>query len=181
MRSFAANVRLCVLILAGFALVIVISGCWTRRTASPGPNTISGKIPELKSASKYLSPEFELFRWREGLNLLIVDGLGFHVRTGMRYFYNCEGAAEGSKEYGPGYEWRLDTADGETATFRFDDKEYDLSEGALFVIKAKNDKVEVHQLNRDLSTIPFDSAAVSEYLKNDVEVRKILGVKDEAK
>jgi hypothetical protein len=169
------------IVAGGLGLLVAIGGCWTRRPAPPGPREISGEVQGLKSASKYLSPEFEFLQWREGLKLLIVDGLGFRVRGGMRYFYNCEGSAESSNKYGPGYKWRLDTPDGKTASFRFDDKEYDLSEGALFVIKAKDDKVEVHQLNRDLSAIPFESTAIGDYLKNDAEVRKIFGVKDKEK
>jgi hypothetical protein len=140
---------------------------------------VSGEVPGLKTDSKYLSPDFEFFRWRKGLQLLTVDSLGFRVRGYSTDSYDCEGGADRSEKYGPGYKWRLHTPDGKTATFRFDDREYDLSKGALFVIKANADKVDVHQLNRDLSALPFDKTAIGEYLKNDAEVRKILGVKDD--
>jgi hypothetical protein len=94
-------------------------------------------------------------------------------------FYHDAGSAWNQR--GARYIWRLDTPDGNWATFRIDDKEYDLSEGALFVIKANGDKVEVHQLNRDLGALPFDTAVIGKFLKNDADVRKIFGVKDEEK
>ncbi|HEY1859998.1 MAG TPA: hypothetical protein VGG61_06570 [Gemmataceae bacterium] len=183
MRSPARNLRLCIVVATGIGLLVAEGGCWIRnRPAPPGPREISGEIPELKSASERLPAEFQFLQWREGLNLLIVDGLShFNVRSGHRYYYDCEGSAGSSKEYGPGYNWRIDTRDGKTATFRFDDKEYDLSEGALFVVKANGDKVEVHQLNRDLSPLPWDRTAIADFLKNDAEIRKILGVKAEEK
>ena len=60
-------------------------------------------------------------------------------------------------------------------------KEYDLSKGTLFVIKAKGEQVEVHQLKRDLTTIPFDANDCREPLQEDAEIRKLLGLGDLAK
>jgi hypothetical protein len=168
---------------AALVTLVPMGGCWTRSPPSE-PREISGEVPELKATSKYLSPEFKLLRWSEGLNLLVVDALGFRVRVAMSGrmragFYHCEGSAENSERYGSGYKWELDTPDGKRATFKFGGKEYDLSEGTLFVIKANGDNVEVRQLNRHLPALAFDKRVIAEYLKNDSEVRKIVGVKDE--
>jgi hypothetical protein len=70
----------------------------------------------------------------------------------------------------------LRTTDGKTGTFRIvPGKEYDLAEGALFVIKASGYKVKVHQLRRQFPTVPVDVKWCEEFLKNDGEVRKRLG------
>lgn len=180
MRSFAGNPRLCLAVAAGLGLLVAMSGCWTRRPGASGYSWTSGSVPGLKSANKHLSPDFEFFRWWDGLTILIVEDVqGFGHGSGSGDNYQWKLAAD--NDHGLRYECQLDTTNGKTATFRIDDKEYDLSRGALFVIKARDDKIEVYQLNRNLSALPFDSAVIGDFLKNDAEVRKIFGVKDEDK
>jgi hypothetical protein len=58
-------------------------------------------------------------------------------------------------------------------------REYDLSKGSVFVIKAREDKVVVHQLTRQLPAGPLDAKQCEEYLKNDAAVRRILGTDKE--
>jgi len=77
-----------------------------------------------------------------------------------------------------GYECQLETKDGKSATCRINGKTLDLSNGALFVIKAKKEQVEVHQLKRDLTTIPFDNEDCREPVQKDAEIRKLLGLGD---
>jgi hypothetical protein len=149
-----------------------------------GNRSTIGSFSFLNSACEWSHANFEFLTWREGLTFLWVDdlsGTGDSSRTGESSgdFYYDAGSAW--NDDGARYEWRLDTPDGKTATFRINDKEYDISQGTLFVIKAKGDKVEVHQLNRDLSALPIDGPAIHEFLKNDAEVRKIFGVKDQDK
>ena len=79
------------------------------------------------------------------------------------------------KARGVGYKRR------KTATFKIDGKEFDLTKGAVFVLKAKGDRVEVQQLNRDLAAITFDADACREFLKKDAEIQKIFGMGDPAK
>ncbi len=181
MRLFPGNARVCLAIAVGIGLLFALGGCRTRRPGASGHSWTSGSVPELKSAaSKHTSPDFEFFRWWDGLTILIVEDVrGFSFARGSGDNYHWEYAVD--NDHGLRFECQVDTTDGKTATFRIDDKEYDLSEGTLFVIKAKDDKVEVHQLNRDLAALPFDSAAIRTLLKNDAEVRKIFGVKDEDK
>ncbi len=64
---------------------------------------------------------------------------------------------------------------GKAATFRIDGNAYGLSQGAVFVLKTKADKVEVHQMKRDLSAVPFDVEGCREFLKKDAEILKALG------
>jgi hypothetical protein len=122
------------------------------------------------------TPKLKFLRWQQGLNLVLVDDV-FGIRGCEWDFYSAAGSV--SDEHGTGYEWRLDTPDGRTATFRINNKEYDLSKGALFVIKANEDKVDIHQLSRDLAALPFDTGTLKAFLINDAEVRKLFG-KDHA-
>ena len=179
MRSLAVSLRYCFVLTVSIGLLVAESGCWIRGRQMPtGHSSTSGWVPELKAESGDSHPTFHIVKWKQGLTLIRVDDI-----TGLEHsemdFYQCFGSA--SNERGARYTWRLYTPDGRRATFRIDDKQYDLSEGALFVIKAKVDKVEVHQLNRDLGALPFDSAVIGEFLKNDAEVQKIFGVQDEEK
>ncbi len=73
---------------------------------------------------------------------------------------------------------QLETKDGKSATCRINGKTLDLSNGALFVIKAKKEQVEVHQLKRDLTTIPFERDDCKESLQKDAEIRKLLDLGD---
>ena len=88
---------------------------------------------------------------------------------------HTETVTVGSPDAG-GYECRLETKDGKTAICRINGKEYDLSNGTLFVIKAKGEQVEVHQLKRDVATIPFDTNDCKEPIQTDAEIRKLLGL-----
>jgi hypothetical protein len=179
MRVLTGIVRICFVAAGALGLLVAETGCWVRGRQMPtGHSSTSGRVPGLKTESGHFSPAFHIAKWKQGLTLIRVDDI-----TGLEHsemdFYQCFGSA--SNERGARYTWRLYTPDGRRATFRIDDKQYDLSEGALFVIKAKVDKVEVHQLNRDLGALPFDSAVIGEFLKNDAEVQKIFGVQDEEK
>jgi hypothetical protein len=77
-----------------------------------------------------------------------------------------------------GYRCVLETKDGKLVNCRINGKEYDLSKGTLFVIKAKGHQVEVHQLKRDLTIIPFDADGCKETLEKDKEIRELLGLAD---
>jgi len=166
MRALEVTSRFHPVMLAGFGLVIIVFGCWMPRPMPTGHSSSSGGIPGLCT--------YEFACWQQGIHVAIIDNLVPDGKGGYRADFYCN---EGSHAdpHGARYKWRLDTADGKTATFRINDKEYDLTEGSLFIITAENDKANVHQLRRDLSAISCHGAVIAEYLWNDAEVRKILG------
>ena len=82
---------------------------------------------------------------------------------------------------GKGYKWQIEWMDGKSAKVRIDGKEHDLSQGAVFVIKTKGDKFEVHQMDRELSVVPFNAEACWEFLRKDAEISKTLGAADLSK
>ena len=139
------------------------------------PRLLSGGAPSLGGTGPGQPvPQISFLQWKEGLTVIIVQEAW--TRTGSSGdFYSQSGGvwdAAGDQRY----EWRLQTSDGKTGTFRVvPGKEYDLSKGAVFVIKASGDKVEVHQLTRQLPNIPIGTKPAEEYIKNDTEVRRILG------
>ena len=111
--------------------------------------------------------------------LMVVDDVGPHGGKGGD---SGEGGYAWTESVGansgPGYKWNFATPDGKVASFRIDEKEYDLSKGALFVVTTKGEQVEVRQLKRDLSTIRFDSDGCREFIENDVEIQKAFGAGD---
>jgi len=183
MRLLDGRIRLCFLVAAGLAMLIAESGCWIgNKTMRGGHRSTSGSFPFLNSASELSHAHYDFYTWREGLVFLKIDDLSKPGES-RADFYDAVGSA--SNKDGTRYEWRLHSSDGITAMVRIDDKDYDIAEGTLFVIKAQRDKVEVHQLSRDPSALarprPFDHAAIIDFLKNDPDVRKILDVRDEGK
>ena len=115
-----------------------------------------------------------ILQWQEGLTVLIVQEAWARTSCSGDFYSQSGGVWDAAGDQR--YEWRLQTPDGKTGTFRIvPGTEYDLSKGAVFVIKASGDKVEVHQLTRQLPNIPVGTKPAEEYLKNDAEVRKILG------
>ena len=120
-------------------------------------------------------------RWKEGLIVLFVDDVkGGRSSGGSGSTDNpvhTSTVSAGSPDAG-GYKCQLETEDGISANCHINGKEYDLSNGTLLVIKAKGEQVEVHQLKRDLTTIPFDATDCKGPIEEDAEIRKLLGLGD---
>lgn len=154
---------------AVLGLLIFMSGCGPS-TASPGVKTISVSKDGLYAT---------FIHWENGGMLMVVDDVGPHGGKGRDSgeggYAFTESVGENS---GPGYKWSFASPDSKAATFRIDGEEYDLSKGALFVVAAKGEHVEVHQLQRDLSTIRFDSDVFQEFIEKDVDIQKVLGAGD---
>jgi len=171
MRSFAVHHSRCLIVFVGVALIVSVAGC-SRRTTPPGADAIVTSAPGMNIV---------FLRWKEGLTVLFVDDVkGGHRASGSGSTDNpvqTEIVSAGSPDTG-GYKCQLETTDGKSAICRINGKEYDLSKGTLFVIKAKDEQVEVHQLKRDLKKIPFDAHDCKDPIEKDAEVRKLLGLGD---
>ena len=112
--------------------------------------------------------------------LFVDDVKGGHSSSGSGSTDNpvhTSTVSAGSPDAG-GYKCQLETKDGKSANCRINGKEYDLSNGTLFVIRAKGDQIEVHQLKRDLTKIPFDAHDCKDPIETDSEIRKLLGLDD---
>lgn len=155
-----------------------MTGCGTGRIP-PAPQSVASVGPDVA---------FRFLRWKEGLNLLLVDDihLGSHPAKGSGSTNNPVHTESGmaSSRDGRGYTWQLETTDGRTAKFTIDGKEYDLSKGTLVVVRTKGETVQVLQLNRDLARDlagVLDADGCRDYLKKDGEVMKFLEAGDAPK
>lgn len=171
MRSFALDYPRCLIVFIGVASIISVAGCGTR-TTPPGADMIGTSAPGMNIA---------FLRWKEGLTVLFVDDVkGGHSSSGSGSTDNLVHTAivsAATPDTG-GYKCQLETKDGKSAICRINGKNYDLSKGALFVVKDKGEQVEVHQLKRDLTTIPFDTDGCRKPIQTDAEIRKLLGLGD---
>ncbi|MCO6043935.1 hypothetical protein NG895_08450 [Aeoliella sp. ICT_H6.2] len=167
MSTFKNQLRGCVLASSVLAFAISIPGCGTK-TTPPGADIIRQTAPGMN---------ITFLRWKQGLTVLFVDDVeGGHNAGGTGSTENpvyTATVAAGSPETG-GYKCVLETKDGKTAICRINGKGYDLSNGTLFVIKAKGEEIELHQLKRDLTTIPFDVKKCKEPIQKDAEIRELL-------
>jgi hypothetical protein len=129
------------------ALLVVFSGCTPEHTP-PGADVEVGTFEQTS---------YTLVRWKEGLAILIwhdlvLDSASSHnPRSTTDPVSRVEGYAE-SKD-GHRLEWKAHTTDGKTAQFWIDEVPYDLSDGTLFIVTIANGKLEIAQLQRDLSDV----------------------------
>ena len=153
------------------ALIITMASCGTR-TTPPGADTIGTSAPGMN---------ISFLRWTEGLMVLFVDDVkGHHSSRGSGSTDNSihiSTVSAGFPDAG-GYKCQIETKDGKLANCRINGNEYDLSNGTLFVIKDKGEQVEVHQLKRDLTKIPFDANNCRDPIQKDAEIRKLLELGD---
>ena len=73
------------------------------------------------------------------------------------------------------FDWELETTDGRGIKCRLDGKDYDLSKGALFLVKTKGGKTEVEQLSRDLSAVQAEAESCKDFAQKEPAVSKLLG------
>ncbi len=171
MSSFKECCRLCLVMSIGFAWVVSLSGCGVR-TTPPGPTSLGTSVPGMT---------ITFLRWKQGLTVLFVDDVkGGHGSAGSGSTddtMHTSTVSAGDPDSG-GYKCLLETKDGISAICRINGKEYDLANGTLFVIKSKGEQVEVRQLKRDLTKIPFDAADCRAPIGQDAEIRKLLELGD---
>ena len=167
MKAFTVNHHRYLIVFIGIALIISATGC-RRRTTPPGAYMIGTSAPGMN---------ISFLRWTEGLMVLFVDDVkGPHSSDGSGSTedpVHTSTVSAGPPDAG-GYKCVLETKDGKLANCHINGKEYDLSNGTLFVIKDKGEQVEVHQLKRDLTKIPFDANDCRDPIQKDAEIRKLL-------
>jgi hypothetical protein len=149
-------------------LALVASGCATKSTP-PGADVAYGSVEGVG---------YTLMRWQEGLALMIwqrgTDSLmceGGGSTEDPVYELNCQA------ESADGYRlaWTLQTTDGETAQLEMGNTSYDLSGGTLMLVTASDAGLEVIQLDRDLSGIPFDHNQITAFALSDPDIAAFIG------
>lgn len=160
----------CSFVSVGIFLATVTAGCG-KRTPS-GPDALSASSSGMTVM---------LFRWQNGERVMFVDNiLGTHSSSGSGSTSDStyRSIVSASSPSSGGYECRLDTTDGSISAFHIDGNAYDLSNGALFVIRAVGEQVDVHQMERDLKDVPFNSEDCRKYVEQDAMIRELLGLEE---
>jgi hypothetical protein len=82
---------------------------------------------------------------------------------------SCEGRH--SARDGRHFEYRAQTTDGKAGTVTIADVDYDLAEGSLFLVSARDGPPKVAQISFDLSALPKKSQALKELAKSNPQIR----------
>jgi hypothetical protein len=157
-------VRMVPLLLLFLAMLLMSTMFGCGKSTAPGAN-IAGGV--------YEQSGYMLMKWEEGLTIMIwhdaIVASNSHgsSSTGSSV-YTLKGHAE--SENGIRVEWDLETSDGKTAQFIIDNTNYDLSEGALFIISTKTGTTTIMQLNRDLSDVQPEHDSCVAFGENDPDV-----------
>ncbi len=147
-------------------VILVLSGC--TRSTPPGASTTGGVVGE---------GAYTFMQWNEGLTILIWDDItGSHSNHGSGSssdpVFRQSGQAESPD--GRNYSYQVETEDGVTARFTIDGKEFDLSQGTLFLVKTRGADTVVQQLSRDISGISSTDAAFRKMAQSDPDVAALI-------
>ncbi len=149
-------------------LLLALVGCG--RSTPPGPNVVYGQV--LDQAS-YL-----LLDWQEGLRILIWDDIvdGGHHNNGSGSttdpIFRQSGGAQAAD--GRGFEYYLETRDGQQAEFTIDGLPYDLEGGTLFLVRTAGGATEVQQLDLDLSGLVPTNDGIVDFGRKTPEIAAFL-------
>jgi len=147
-------------------VVLVLSGCTS--STPPGASTAGGVVGD---------GAYTFMQWKEGLTILIWDDIrGSHSNHGAGSssdpVFRQSGQAESPD--GRSYSYQVETENGVTARFTIDGKEFDLSQGTIFLVKTKGAETSVQQLSRDLSEVSFADEAFREMAQSDPDVAALI-------
>jgi hypothetical protein len=111
---------------------------------------------------------FAMTKFQGGLTVMVVDRLNgsSHV-AGKSDTQQSVTTARVTTPNGPDLEWRLASRDGHNGELQINGRDFDLAQGTLFVLEARGNEIEVHQLQHDLTglacNIPAATAFVNEH------------------
>jgi len=167
------NTNRCVNFLLLLLCVTVLAGC-ERKTAAPSapvPQTLSGMTRDRTS--------YTFLKWNEGLAIMLVDHCDVHRMSGSsgsgkpdQRRGDAHWRDRDADEWKVGYEWHLETDDGQTAVIAINNVEYDLSKGAVFRIDTGGDEAVVTQMDSNLSRIQPDRNSTDHFVASTPEFRK---------
>lgn len=140
---------------------------------APAPQTVVGMTRDRTS--------YRFLKWNEGLTVLLVDhcdASNMSGEYGSGKPYRCKGTAYWSDrdahEWKVGYEWQMETSDGQTGLITINNVAYDLSKGAIFRIDISGGKATVKQFDHDLSNIQPDTQSCDHFVTASPELSAML-------
>jgi hypothetical protein len=136
------------------------------RPAPPGADAAAGTV----GGGGYV-----LLRWEEGLAVMIwydisASSRGSGTTVGPVYRYRGYTGSPG----GHRFDWEVQTADGETALFDIDGTRYDLTRGRLFIFRMQDDRTQIRQLDRDVSSVETDRGSIVAFAESDPDLASFI-------
>jgi hypothetical protein len=125
----------------------------------------------------YVRAAYEYFHWREGLDVMIwydaaqsssCDSSG--STSTNTHVIRCQALSES----GLNLDWQIETSDGLTAKFVINDKQFNLSDGNVFVVSTAQDPIEIQQFQRDLSGVKPENESITEFGLNDPDIAEFI-------
>jgi hypothetical protein len=80
----------------------------------------------------------------------------------------CDGHLRAGGEHA--FKFHCETKDGQTGKVTVAEKDYDLSEGNLFLVRAAGDQFVIEQLRRDLADVKFERESLLAFKRTDPEI-----------
>jgi hypothetical protein len=163
------------------AIVLAVSSACNGPPSAPIPAAPAGSraaylpVREIKiSAEKRLDrAEAGFATWGKDLVFVVLSDFDSGSSAGSdtgkpgvpTVFYGSQGNLDGQH-----VKWKCVTADGKTGQITINAKEYDLAQGALFLVSSKGILIRVRQLQRDLSKVQSEVESLERWLRADEEV-----------
>lgn len=151
------------------ALLALVAGGCAGKSTPPGAGTAYGAVEGAGYTFMRWQEGLALMIWQRDTNFLMCEG-GSSTRDPV-YELSCQAESD------DGYrlDWTVQSTDGETAQLEMGNGTYDLSGGTLFFVRQREGGIEVIQLDRDLSGIPFDHNQITAFAKSDPDIAEFIG------
>lgn len=113
--------------------------------------------------------------WQEGLRLMLWTDISGESGTNSSTsssdpMFRQTGYAQAAD--GRRVEWQLETADGQTGSFKVGEQQFDFTQGTLFLIETAEGSPQVQQLQYDFAALPSDPSGCESVATNSPEVQR---------
>jgi len=160
-------------------LLLVFIGCSPKIVTKNAPPSPSGLSQAIGSGT------ITFYRWDDQPTVMICSDIQGGSKSLNDYFtsvpptriHKSDGHLTSQDDRK--LEWRLEKKDGDKCKCRLNDKDFDLDEGILFLVKTKGGETEIEQISRDLSDVKLDAESVNAFARKDSVVSKFLEIGEE--
>jgi len=165
--------------IAGLALTCVVAVCGCRQRPPNEPEEISSPYGSTTLGKGTVI--YSQFKGRHkgvqgGQSVVICCDFSGNSVSGPGNSSKIQGS-QSSTDGKRRLDWQTERTEGWNVKVRLNGKEYDVSKGAVFLVKTEGEKTEVEQLAKDLSALQADPKSVEEFARKDAAVSKFLGIK----
>jgi hypothetical protein len=160
----------------GLACIVAVSGC--RQSSPHQPEEIFPAVGSTTLGKGVVI--YSQFKGRHkgvqgGQTVLICSDINGNTAFGpgdVSKHQGSQSTTDGKRRL----DWQTERSEGWNLKVRLNGKEYDVSKGAVFLVKTEGEKTEVEQLDKDVSSLQADSKSVAEFARKDAAVSKFLGI-----